>query len=314
MPDTFSLRFSPLQSYTDAVYRQAHARFFGGVDCYYSPFARVEHGEIRRKDLRDIAPEANTGLHLIPQLIAPDAPTAARLLTLFAETGWQEANLNLGCPFPLLARRHNGAGILPHPDEVERLLVPLCEQFPQLRLSVKLRLGWDDASECLALLPLFNRLPLADITLHPRLGRQQYKGTVDLDGFRAFYDRCEKPLFYNGDLLTPSDISRLREAFPRLSGVLLGRGLLARPSLALEYIRGRALEQEEMRNALRGMHDELFRRYSEQLQGGDHQVLAKMKTLWDYLCPDADRKARKTVLKATRLADYLAAVNRLLAL
>ena len=96
--------------------------------------------------------------------------------------------------------------------------------------------------------------------------------------------------------------------------MLLGRGLLARPSLALEYIRGRALEREEMRNALRGMHDELFRRYSEQLQGGDHQILAKMKTLWDYLWPDADRKARKAVLKATRLADYLAAVNRLLAL
>lgn len=312
MQDSFNLRFSPLQGYTDAAYRQAHARCFGGVECYYSPFVRVEHGEIRRKDVRDVEPDNNRGLRLVPQLIASDAEKGERILSLFAKKGWQEADVNLGCPFPMLAKRHNGAGMLPHPDEVERLLTALCEKFPQIRLSVKLRLGWERPDECLALLPLLNRLPLADVIVHPRLGKQQYKGMVDMEGFRTFYEGCEKPLFYNGDLLTTDDIDRIRHEFPRLAGVVIGRGLLANPALALEYTQGKPLTEEEKRERIRQMHTDVFCRYADQLEGGDQQLLMKMKSFWEYLLPDADRKARKAIHKATRLEAYQQAVGNLL--
>ena len=312
MQPTFSIRFSPLQGYTDAIYRQAHARFFGGVECYYSPFVRVEHGEIRRKDVRDIEPENNEGFRLVPQLIAPDLEKAERILELFVSRGYREADLNLGCPFPLLAKRHNGAGMLPYPEEVENLLTTLCQKFPQMRLSVKLRLGWEQADECLALLPLLNRLPLSDLILHPRLGKQQYKGEVDMETFSAFYERCEKPLFYNGDLLTVADISRVRERFPRLAGVVVGRGLLANPALGLEYARGSEFSEAEKLERIRLMHSDVFCRYAELLQGGDRQLLMKMKSFWEYLLPEGDRKAHKAIHKASRLDAYQAAVSTLL--
>lgn len=176
------IHFAPLQGYTDAVYRRAHARIFGGIETYYSPFVRMEHGEIRRKDARDIEPDHNPDLHLIPQLIAPDTDKLEHIISLFIEKGYREADINLGCPFPMLARRHNGSGMLPYPEEVKALLSEAIDRHPDIRFSVKLRLGWEQAEECLALLPLFNELPLAHIILHPRLGKQQYKGEVDLEG------------------------------------------------------------------------------------------------------------------------------------
>lgn len=114
----------------------------------------------------------------------------------------------------MLARRHNGSGMLPYPEEVKALLSEAIDRHPDIRFSVKLRLGWEQAEECLALLPLFNELPLAHIILHPRLGKQQYKGEVDLEGFEAFYKECTHPLLYNGDLHTVEDIRSVTTRFP----------------------------------------------------------------------------------------------------
>lgn len=306
------IQFAPLQGYTDAVYRRAHARIFGGIDTYYSPFVRVERGEIRRRDIRDIDPENNPGLQLIPQLIAPEVEKLEQIIALFIEKGHQKADINLGCPFPILAKRHNGAGMLPYPDEVKALLTTAMEKHPDIQFSVKLRLGWDNPEECLALLPLFNELPLTHIILHPRLGTQQYKGEVDLNGFEAFYKECSKPLLYNGDLHTLGDIQSVIERFPRLAGLVIGRGLLANPALALEYQQGKALSTDEMAKKVGQLHTEVYNSYQEQLQGGDLQILMKMKSFWEYLLPDGDRKAKKTIHKTSKLTNYQAAVSNLL--
>lgn len=305
------IHFAPLQGYTDAIYRQAHARIFGGIETYYSPFVRVERGEIRRRDVRDIEPDNNQGLHLIPQLIAPDADKLEQIMSLFIGKEYNEVDINLGCPFPMLAKRHNGAGMLPYPEEVKALLTTAVEKYPDIRFSVKLRLGWDDAGECLELLPLFNELPLSHIILHPRLGKQQYKGEVDLNGFEAFYEGCNKPLLYNGDLHTTEDIRSITVRFPRLAGVVIGRGLLANPALAWEYRQGKPLSSDEMARKVSQLHAEVFSKYEELLQGGETQLLMKMKSFWEYLLPDGDRKAKKTIHKTSRLANYQAAVSNL---
>lgn len=311
--NTLPIQFAPLQGYTDAVYRRAHARIFGGIETYYSPFVRIEHGEIRRRDVRDVDPENNPGLHLIPQLIAPESDKLEQIMALFIEKGHKKADINLGCPFPVLAKRHNGAGMLPYPEEVKALLTNAIEKHPDIEFSVKLRLGWDNAEECLALLPLFNELPLTHIIMHPRLGKQQYKGEVDLEGFEAFYNGCTKPLLYNGDLLTLEDIQTITTRFPRLAGVVIGRGLLANPALALEYQQGKALTTDEMAKKVSQFHTEVYNSYQEQLQGGDLQLLMKMKSFWEYLLPDGDRKSKKAIHKTSKLANYLTAVKTLLA-
>ena len=191
MQSTLPIHFAPLQGYTEAIYRQAHARIFGGVESYYTPFVRVEHGEIRKKDMREITLENNRGVQLIPQLIAPDVDKMEQIIALFIEKGYKNVDINLGCPFPLLAKRHNGSGMLPYPEEVRELLTAAIKNHPDLQFSVKMRLGWENPEECLALLPFLNELPLTHIIMHPRLGKQQYKGEVDLKGFEAFAI-CEK--------------------------------------------------------------------------------------------------------------------------
>ena len=228
------LHFAPLQGYTEAPYRDAHATVFGGIDTYYTPFVRIERGEFRRKDTRDIEPGNNHVEHLVPQLIASKIEKAETILALFIEKGYGEVSINLGCPFPILAKRHNGSGMLPYPEEVKALLA-MVEQHPEIRFSVKMRLGWESPEECLALAPLLNALPLEHVALHARLGKQQYKGEVDLDAFAAFAEVCQKPLIYNGDLLTVEDIQRIEKRFPQLAGIMIGRGLLANPALAMEY-------------------------------------------------------------------------------
>ena len=145
-----------------------------------------------------------------------------------------------------------------------------------------------------------------------RLGKQQYKGEVDLEGFEAFYNGCNVPLLYNGDLHTVEEIRFVAERFPRLAGIVIGRGLLANPALALEYRQGAPLPPDELARRVGELHTEVFNTYQNLLQGGELQLLTKMKSFWEYLLPDGDRKAHKTIHKTTKLANYLAAVSNLL--
>lgn len=306
------IHFAPLQGYTDAIYRSAHARIFGGIASYYTPFVRLEHGDFRRKDVRELDADNNRGVNLTPQLIASTPEKILRILALFIEKGYKNADINLGCPFPTLAKRHNGAGLLPYPDEVKALLMAAFEAHPEIQFSVKMRLGWEDANECMALLPLLNSLPLSHITMHPRLGKQQYKGEVDLEAFQRFYAECEKPLIYNGDLLTLEDIDTISNRFPRLSGLMIGRGLLANPALAIEYQQGAPLSPKEKIEKIRLLHADVFSQYGNLLEGGDLQLLTKMRTFWEYLLPDGDRKAKKVIHKTSKLSNYQAAVSNLL--
>lgn len=305
------VHFAPLQGYTDRVYREVHAAVFGGIETYYTPFVRLEKEGFRNKELRDIAPDGNRQALAVPQLIAATADEFRRIATLFGELGYCRADLNLGCPFPMQARLHRGAGILPYRDETERLL-QVIHEFPTFRFSVKMRLGWDSPDEAQALLPLLNQLPLTHLTLHPRIGRQQYKGTTDLDAFGRFYESCTLPLFYNGDLNTLSDIDSVIERFPTLQGGMMGRGLLSHPWLAAEYGAGCALSACELRNKLRTFHQALTEGYAAVLEGGDHQLLGKLKTIWDYLLPDAEKRLHKKIAKSTSLIGYQKEVQALI--
>ena len=222
---------APLQGFTELAWRNAHAQVFGGIDAYYTPFVRLEKGEIRNKDKRELLPAGNTVSRLIPQIVAAEPDEFRMLVEQISGWGYREIDLNMGCPFPLIVNRRKGSGILPFPDKVAALLHEM-ETFPEIRFSVKMRLGWERTDEWREILPLLNESCVRQITLHPRIGRQQYKGTVDREAFTAFYESCRLPLVYNGDLRTQEEMQELLQAYPRLEGVMLGRGLLANPDLA----------------------------------------------------------------------------------
>lgn len=308
MQEILPIHFAPLQGYTEVIYRNAHAACFGGIDVYYTPFVRLEKEGFRRKDIRGLEPAENRVPRLIPQLIAPTPEKAETVLSLFIEKGYTEADINLGCPFPMLAKRHNGSGLLPYPEEVKALL-ELTLKYPRISFSVKMRLGWERPDECLALAPVINDFPLRHVTMHPRLGKQQYKGKADLEGFAAFLHLCRHPLIYNGDIDSPEDIRRIQKLFPAVAGVMIGRGLLANPALATEYKENRSLTPDEIKEKLYAMHASVYERYAAQLEGGDAQLLNKMKVFWEYLMPDTGKKPLKAIHKSTSLDKYNRAIH-----
>lgn len=299
---------APLQGFTEAAWRNAHSRIFGGVDAYYTPFVRLEKGEIRNKDRREVAAGLNRVERLVPQLIASEPEEFEQLVRFLLSEGYRQIDVNMGCPFPLLTKRAKGSGILPHPDKVA-LLLDAMKRFPEVSFSVKMRLGWESADEWKLLLPLLNDSCVAQLTLHPRIGKQQYKGSVDMDSFAAFYAQCELPLVYNGDLCTLNAIQQIILEFPRLKGIMLGRGLLADPSLAETLYNGKPLERGVLYRKVKEMHDLMYEQYTQTIEGGDAQLLQKMKTMWEYLLPDMEKKARKSILKSNRLDVYLHSVE-----
>ena len=305
------IHFAPLQGYTDDVYRRIHHDLFGGITTYYTPFVRMEGGGVRSKDMRDIRPEFNEGVPVVPQIIVKSMKEFEYLTNVVEEKGYQEIDINMGCPFPMQAKHGRGSGLLAHTDIIQEISQAIQEK-KHLHFSVKMRLGWEDANECMTLLPLLNSLPLSHITMHPRLGKQQYKGEVDLEAFQRFYAECEKPLIYNGDLLTLEDIDTISNRFPRLGGLMIGRGLLANPALAIEYQQGAPLSPKEKIEKIRLLHADVFSQYGNLLEGGDLQLLTKMRTFWEYLLPDGDRKAKKVIHKTSKLSNYQAAVSNLL--
>ena len=308
MKQDIAIYSAPLQGFTEAAWRNAHARVFGGVSAYYTPFVRLERGAVRNKDRREVSPAANSVGRLVPQLIASERDEFIALVRFLQSEGYKEVDVNMGCPFPMLAKHGKGSGILSHPDKVAGLLMAM-NDFPDIAFSVKMRLGYEDADDWKLLLPLLNDSCVQQLTLHPRLGKQQYKGTVDRDSFASFYALCELPLVYNGDLTTLSQIQEIIFDFPRLKGIMLGRGLLADPSLALAVQTGMVSDEATLYAKVLEMHQLMYDAYAQQIEGGDAQLLQKMKTMWEYLLPAMEKKARKSILKSTRLEQYLANVR-----
>ena len=301
------IHFAPLQGYTDDAYRRIHHNLIGGIETYYTPFIRMEGGGLRSKEVRDIRPEYNEGVPVVPQIIMKSLKEFEYLTSEVAQRGYTRIDLNMGCPFPMQAKHGRGAGLLAQTDII-RTIAQAIETRPNLRFSVKMRLGWEDKDEWRPVLEVLNTLPLTHITLHPRIGTQQYKGEVDMESFRAFYEACRHPLVYNGDIHTLDDIRSLEEAYPRLAGVMIGRGLLARPSLAIEYATEQEWSDEKQRKLLTDIHQALMEHW-QPLMNSDAQLLNKLRTFWEYAEEVVGRKVYKKLMKSGSLKNYLNAVS-----
>ncbi len=307
------IAFAPLQGYTDAVYRRAHWECVGGVDEYYTPFVRMEKGEVRRKDLRDTNPGRNSGVPTVPQVIARDAEEFARLCDALQGQGWRRIDLNMGCPFPMQVRASRGSGLLQHPDKIEEIQREMLRR-KEVAFSVKMRLGWENIEEGLRAMPIINEMPLVHVTLHPRLGRQQYKGVADMEAFARFQEACRHPMVYNGDIVQVENgkwkVGNGGDAVDdnKIKGVMIGRGLLARPWTTREQgaASGTARDKADI---VREMHERVYR-YAEGNLCGESQMLARLHAFWEYI--DIPQKEKKAIMKAGTMRRYreaVAAVN-----
>ena len=301
------IHFAPLQGYTDDVYRRIHHDLFGGITTYYTPFVRMEGGGVRSKDMRDIRPEFNEGVPVVPQIIVKSMKEFEYLVGIIEEKGYQEIDINMGCPFPMQAKHGRGSGLLVHTGIIQEISQSIQEK-KHLHFSVKMRLGWENQKEWEPVLDILNDTPLRQITLHPRIGTQQYKGKTDMEAFDEFYARCKHPLIYNGDITTLEDIQSIETTYPNLAGIMIGRGLLARPSLATEYFSGKESPWETRRNQLHEFHNRLMAHY-ETTANSEAQVHNRMRLFWEYMEAEIGKKTYKKIMKAGNLKNYLAAVR-----
>ena len=303
------IHFAPLQGHTDDVYRRIHHQWVGGIEHYYTPFVRVEAGDIRSKDRRDIDPKNNVGVPMIPQIIFKSLKEFLFLLNEMEALGYRAIDLNMGCPFPLQARHGRGSGLLAHPDIVAEV-ADIIKARPELTFSVKMRLGWENTEEWTPILDILNDTPLAHIALHPRTGTQQYKGSIHREIFERFYETCRHPLLYNGDLTTLEQLHAMEKCYPRLAGLMIGRGLLARPTLAREYAERREWSHEEHIHTLRLLHSKLMEEYARIVKG-EAQLHSKLRPYWEYTEPLIGHKPHKKIMKSGNLRNYLNAIEEL---
>lgn len=281
-PDKPFLTLAPLQGVTEVLFRNLFARHFPGFDAAMAPFVKPQ-GQARFPDrlLRDILPEANTGLPLVPQLLHNDAANFLAMADRIADLGYREINWNLGCPAPMIVRKRRGSGLLPHPGLIVDFLDTV---LPRLRvgLSLKTRLGLNHRGELPALLPLLDAYPLTEIIVHARLGRQLYEGHPDLEGFAACLPLTRHRLAYNGDITDVAGFNALRQRFPQIHRWMIGRGALADPFLPGAIKGLPEIGREDRTRRIKIFHDELYAAYRERFAGPSHQ-LGRMKQLWAYL-------------------------------
>lgn len=298
--------FAPLEGVTSAPYRQAHHRRFSGVDRYYAPFiSPTIHHVLTPREQRDILPEYNEGVPVIPQLLTKNAEDFLWAAGDLAAMGYSEVNLNLGCPSGTVVSKGKGSGFLGHPEELERFLDEIFEKSP-IAISVKTRLGVTDPDEFGPILELYNRYPISELTIHPRVQKQMYRGEVWLEHFAKAAAECKIPLCYNGDLNTPADIAAHLERFPAIDTVMLGRGFVGDPALAQKAKGGKAAD----RATLEAFHNDLFEGFAQAMKSQRNAML-RLKEIWFYHINlfDDHEKHIKRLRKATDIGEFLSAAT-----
>lgn len=302
------LYFAPFEGISGYVYRNALNRHFGQIDKFFIPFILPnQFGKLSYKEKNDVLPEHNKGMRVVPQVltnVAEDFLCTARILEAY---GYDEINLNLGCPSRTVVTKGRGAGFLANPEKLDQFLDEVFHQVT-IKVSIKTRIGLEDAEEFGPILNLFNKYPISELIIHPRLQKDLYKGKPDLETFEKSLGIYKSKVCYNGDIFTKEDYEKILKRFPGISAIMLGRGILTNPGLAREIRTGIKTDK----GTLKAFHDEIYEEY-KQVLFGDKTVLFKMKEFWFYVGDlfEDSKKYIKKIRKSEKLAIYETVVEEL---
>ena len=293
--------FAPLDGITKVVFRTTWARHFGGVDRFFIPFfSPTPQHLMTPRDLKELVPENNGGLPSVPQIMTRKAEDFLWAAQQCADLGYDEVNLNLGCPSGTVTAKGKGSGFLAYPEDLDAFFEEVFSKV-QVKVSVKTRLGISDPEEFPRLMEIYNKYPMEMLTIHPRVRAEKYRGKVHLDQFRAAFDMAKMPICYNGDLQTVEDVRKLEEAFPNLTHIMLGRGPIADPALPRKLRGGQSITVEELEAFLL----ELYQNYQD-FYGQVEPACQRMKEVWFYLYhlfEDGERLSGK-LRRSRSPADY----------
>lgn len=296
--------FAPLEGLTDSIFRRVHHTYFPGVDRYYMPFlSPTIHRCLTHKEERELPLADSVPFSAVPQILTKSAEDFLWAARVCGERGYEEVNLNLGCPSGTVAAKGKGAGMLADPETLDRFLDAVFAQAPTA-VSVKTRLGISSEEEFPALLEVFNRYPIHLLILHPRLRKDFYEPPIREDSFRYALEACRVPLCYNGNLCSLEEIHSFSQKYPAVISVMLGRGLIGDPGM-LTPVGSTAA-------ALEAYHDALLEEYLAAF-GGSRNAMFRLKEHWRYLlCRfEGSEKLGKRLRKTTDLSEYRAITHEI---
>ena len=301
---------APLEGITTYVYRNAYAKHFGDVNRYFTPFI-VPHKEKKfsTREMKELSVEHNQGLEVIPQLLTNHAEDFLKTAKDIQNLGYKEINFNIGCPSKTVVSKGKGSGFLAYPDELERFLDAVFTKT-DMKISVKTRIGKDSPDEFYGLMEIYNKFPMSELIIHPRIQQDFYKNTPNLDMFEIAYQEAKMPICYNGDVNSVRDYSNLLQRFPNLKHVMIGRGLICNPGIVSEIVGTNKMSNER----LYAFHQDILEEYIK-ISSGERNVLFKMKELWAFmidLFEEQEKKAKK-IRKAERIRDYNKIVEEIFA-
>ena len=308
MTEALHISLAPLQGFTDFPFRKTIAQHASGIDVAYSPFiATNENPEIAPSRLKDVWPDNKPQLPVIPQVLTHSPKAFIRMADALWQLGYSVINWNLGCPFPVVVKKQKGSGLLPHPERIDGILN---EVIPAIRntLSIKCRLGWDSPKQIMDLVPVFNRYPLHEVIIHPRLGTQKYSGKLDLNTFAKAATSIQAPVVFNGDISNLDGWNHIHTLFPEQSRFMIGRGLIQNPFLAEEIRMNKELNNKVTR--FQKFHTTLFEEYDHVLWGPTH-IVDRMKGFWSFfsLSFENGHKVFKQIKKCHDKSRYLKIVQ-----
>ncbi|MBE7660634.1 tRNA-dihydrouridine synthase [Tenacibaculum finnmarkense] len=310
---SFTLLSSPLQGFTDFRFRNAQHKYFGGIDTYYAPYIRLNGKMVIKSSYkRDLLPENNNTLTVIPQVITNDPDEFLFVAKYIQSLGYKELNWNLGCPYPMVTKSGMGSGLICNPAKIDEVLHKAHNESDIL-VSMKMRMGYENSEEILNSFPILDKYPLKNIAIHARIGKQLYKGGVDLDAFQKCIDVAKHQLYYNGDITSVAGFKAMQERFPSISHFMIGRGLIADPFLP-QMIKDNTTEYPEDRwKIFEAFHNEIYQQYDEALSGPT-PIKMKMLGFWEYFSKSFDnpQKTYKQIKKAGNQKKYQLAVKEIL--
>lgn len=303
--------FAPLEGITKSDFRRLHSQYFPGADKYYTPFISPTRDHLfTARELDEIAPERNEGLHVVPQILTNSAENFIWAARELKAMGYGEVNFNIGCPSGTVTAKRKGSGLLAYPEQLEQILTDIFS-VQDMDISVKTRLGMVSADEFAPILDIYNKFPISELTVHTRVQKDLYRLPARPAEFAPYAHRIAAPLCYNGDIFYPADRDAILARFPTVQAVMLGRGMI-RDFALIGLMKG---EKRPEKAVYREFHDELLAVYRAK-KWSENAILCHMKELWAFmggLFADSE-KQEKAIRKAKRLADYTEAAGNMFAL
>ncbi len=300
--------FAPMEGITTFLYRNAHAKYFAGVDQYFTPFLMPNQKRIfRTRELQDVLPEHNQGVHLVPQILTKKPEEFIKTAKELQKMGYDEVNLNVGCPSKTVVSKGKGSGFLSHLEELDEFFTEIFDKL-DMKISVKTRVGMYSESEFGEILEIYNKYPISELIIHPRVQKDFYSGKPYINTFSKAVKDSSNEVCYNGDITSVDDFQKLRKKFPQVHAFMIGRGLLYNPALIRQIKGGPALSKEELLK----MHNQIYEAYKGYVSG-EKNVLFKMKDFWSNpvkLFTNYEKYAKK-IKKAQNLKSYEQAVDAL---